>query len=157
MLLNIRNNENILQTAINSGRKFVIKVMYSDKISCNLAQARTKKWKQMKNKTTLLLCPDEDSFYQHMLHANYQAKIWHDFSSPACPPSPLNHGYAIYGQILLPVQYTTNASPEFSSQLRIEDKSHVESSDSSDEEYSDYKSRDDDDEDDAESDNNDEH
>ena len=92
MLLNIGNNENILEIDINSARKFVIKIMYSDKNNCNLAQARTKKWKQMKNKTTLLLSPDEDSLYQLMLHANYQAKIWHGFSSPACPPSPLNHG-----------------------------------------------------------------
>ena len=71
--------------------------MFSEKTSCNLAQARAKKWKQMKNKTTLRLPSDEDSFYQHMLRANYQAKIWYDFTSPACPSSPLNHGYTIDG------------------------------------------------------------
>ena len=48
---------------------------------------------------------------------------------------------------MLPVQYTTNACPEFLNQLRIKDKSDVESSDSCDQEYSDYKSGNDDDDD----------
>ena len=78
-----------------------------------------------------------------MLRANYQAKIWYDFTSPACPSSPLSHGYAIDGQLLLPVQCTTDAYPELLNQLRIEDKSDVKSIDSSDIEYSDYESRDD--------------
>ena len=87
----------------------------------------------MKNKTTLQLPPDEDSFYQHMLPANYQAKIWYEFISPSCPSSLLSHGYATDGQLLLPVQFTTNASPKFLNQLRIGDKSDVESNDSSNE------------------------
>ena len=113
MLLTIGKNENISQIDINNAKKFVIKFMYSDKSSCNFAQARAKKWKQMKNKTTLQLPPYEDSFFQHMLRANYQAKIWYDFASLACPSSPLNHGYATDGQPMLPVQYTTDACPEF--------------------------------------------
>ena len=63
MLLTIGKNENISQIDINNAKKFVIKFMYSDKSSCNLAQARAKKWKQMKNKTTLQLPPYEDSFF----------------------------------------------------------------------------------------------
>ena len=89
-----------------------------------------------------------------MLRTNYQAKIWYDFTSPACPWSLLNHGYTTDGQLLLPVQYTTDVCPEFLNQLLIEDKSVVESSDSSDEEYSDSESSDDDDDDNDESDNN---
>ena len=84
-----------------------------------------------------------------MLRANYQAKIWYDFTSPACHLSPLNHGHAIDGQLLLPVQYTIDACPEFLNQLHIEDKSDFESSDSSDDEYSDCKSSDDDDDNDV--------
>ena len=86
---------------------------------------------------------------------NYQAKIWYDFTSPACPSSPLNHGYVVEGQLLLPGQQTTDACSQFLNQLRIVDKSG-ESSDSSHEEYSDYESSDDDDDDNDESDNNDE-
>ena len=62
MLLNIGKNENISQTGITNARAFVIKFMYNNKISCNLAQARAKNWKQMKTKTTLRLPPDEDSW-----------------------------------------------------------------------------------------------
>ena len=62
MLLNIGKNENISQIGINNARTFVIKFMYNNKISCNLAQARAKNWKQMKTKTTLRLPPDEDSW-----------------------------------------------------------------------------------------------
>ena len=134
----------------------MIKFMYSDKTSCNLAQARAKKCKQMKNKRTLRLLPDEDSFYQQMLRANYQAKIWYDFTYPACPSSPLNHGFAIDGRLLLPVKYTTDSCPEFLNQLLIEDKSDAESSYLSDEVYSDYESSGDDDHNNDESDNNDE-
>ena len=77
--------------------------MYSDKTSCNLAQAKAKKWRQMKNKTTLQLSPERDSFYQHLLRTNYQANIWYDFNSPACHSSSLNYGYGTVGQLLLPV------------------------------------------------------
>ena len=102
------------------------------------------------------LPPDEDFFYDHMLRANYQAKIWYDFSSSACSSSSLNHGYAIDGQLPLPVRYSTDACSKFLNQLHIEDKSDVKSSDSSNEEYSDYESSYDDDDDNHKSDNNDE-
>ena len=62
MLLNIGKNENISQIGINIARAFVIKFMYNNKISCNLAQARAKNWNQMKTKTTLRLPPDEGSW-----------------------------------------------------------------------------------------------
>ena len=43
MLLNIGRNKNVSQIDINKARKFVIKFIYNDKTSCNLAQARAKK------------------------------------------------------------------------------------------------------------------
>ena len=54
MLLNIGKNENISQIDINN--------------------TRAKKWKQMKNETTLRLPLDEGSFYQHMLRAKLSSK-----------------------------------------------------------------------------------
>ena len=45
MLLNIGKNENISQIDINNAKQSVIKLMYRDKTSCNLARARAKKWK----------------------------------------------------------------------------------------------------------------
>ena len=93
-------------------------------------------------------------FYQQMLSANYQAKIWYDFTSPTCPSGPLNYCYAIDRKLLLPAQYPNDACPEVLNQLCIEDKYDVESNYLSDEEYSGYKSSNDDDDDNGESDNN---
>ena len=41
---------------------FLINFIYADKTSLTISQAKSKKWKAMKNKTTLHLRPDEDSF-----------------------------------------------------------------------------------------------
>ena len=41
---------------------YLINHIYADKTSLTVSQARSKKWKAMKNKTTLSLQPDEDSF-----------------------------------------------------------------------------------------------
>ena len=62
MLLNIEKNEKVSQTDINNVRKFVIKFMYSDRVSCNLTQKRAEKWKHIKNKTTFRLLLDKDFF-----------------------------------------------------------------------------------------------
>ena len=50
MLFSIEKNGNILQININSATKYLINFMYSDKTSCNLAQARAKNGKRIKNK-----------------------------------------------------------------------------------------------------------
>lgn len=86
--------------------------MFNDKNSTNLGQARATKWRSMKNKTTLGLPPDEDSFCQHLLRANYQAKVWYDFKSPSAPADPQQHGYTFDGQYLLPVCHTNIACPD---------------------------------------------
>ena len=41
---------------------FTVRVMYNDKNSKSLNEARANKWKQMKNKGTLRLPPEYDSF-----------------------------------------------------------------------------------------------
>ena len=73
--------------------------MFNDKNSTNLGQARAAKWRSMKNKTTLGLPPDEDSFRQHLLRANYQAKVWYDFKSPSAPEDPQRHCYTMANYI----------------------------------------------------------
>ena len=64
---------------------FLINFIYADKTILTISQARGKKWKAMKNKTTLRLPPDEDSFEQHLLRANYQAQIWYNFANSDAP------------------------------------------------------------------------
>ena len=45
---------------------FLVKFIYDDKSSHTIAEARAKRWRGTKNKTTLRLAPDEDSFI-HLL------------------------------------------------------------------------------------------
>ena len=84
---------------------FLINFIYADKTSLTISQARSKKWKAMKNKTTLRLPPDEDSFEQHLLRANYQAQIWYNFAN-SDPSNPQDHGYKQEGLLVLPTPHT---------------------------------------------------
>ena len=65
----------------------------------------------MKNKTTLLLPPDEDSFEQHLLRTNYQAQIWYIFANPDAPSISLDHGYRQECLLVLPTPHTKEACP----------------------------------------------
>ena len=78
------------------------------KASLTISQARSKKWKAMKNKTTLRLPPDEDSFKQHLPRANYQAKIWYNLTNPDTSLNPLDHGYT-QGLLILAIPHTKQA------------------------------------------------
>ena len=69
------------------------KFKYNDKRSSTLVEARSKKWKAMKTKTTLGLTEDEDSFCQHLLLASYQAKIWYSFESASALEDPLHNDF----------------------------------------------------------------
>ena len=51
--------------------EFTRHVIYCDKKSSTMAEARTMNWKKMKNKTFACLPPDADSLHQHCFHANY--------------------------------------------------------------------------------------
>ena len=88
---------------------FLINFIYADKTSLTISQARSKKWKAMKNKTTLRLPLEEDSFEQHLLRANYQAQIWYNFSNPDAPSNPLDHGYTQEGLLVFPTPHTEEA------------------------------------------------
>ena len=53
--------------------KFTRHVIYGDKNSRTMAEARAAKWKTMKSKSFIRLPPDPDSLHQHCLCANYLA------------------------------------------------------------------------------------
>ena len=53
--------------------KFTRHVIYGDKNSRTMAEARAVKWKTMKSKSFIRLPPDPDSLHQHCLCANYLA------------------------------------------------------------------------------------
>lgn len=143
LIQNIGRMEHLTDKEVSNVTKFVIKYIYNDKSSLTLAQARAKKWKSMKNKTTLGLPPDEDTFRQHLLRANYQAKIWYDFEKPSAPADPQQHGYSYNGQHLSPVCHTKIACPDVLPSPESEE-SDVEDSDESFSDFEQYESSDDD-------------
>lgn len=85
----------------------------------------------MKTKTTLELSLDEDSFRQHLLRANYQAKIWYDFESSSAPEDPQHYGYTFNGQYLLPLCHTKVACPNVLQNVNA-DESNSDSESNSD-------------------------
>ena len=95
----------------------------------------------MRNKTTLRLPPDEDSFIQHLL----RAEIWYEFGIPDGPRNPLDHGYKLDGLLVLPTPHTKEACPSSLRDFVLEATSETESDSSSDDESSDYKSSSDED------------
>ena len=86
----------------------------------------------MKNKTTLCLPTDEDSFEQHLLRANYQTQLWYNFTNPDTPSNPLDHGYTQEGLLVLPTPHTKEACPN-----SLRDLVHDETFESDDDESND--------------------
>ena len=111
---------------------FLINFIYADKTSLTISQARSKKWKAMKNKTALRLPPDEYSFEQHLLRANYQAQIWYNFANPDAPSNPLDYGYTQEGLLVLQTLRTKEAWP-----ISLRDLVHDETFESDDDESND--------------------
>ena len=90
--------------------RFTRDVVYFDKKSTSMAEARAVKWKSMKNKSFIRLPPDEDSLRQHYLRANYLAySVSHH--SLKNHPSPLDHGWELVGGRCRPVRHTQPALP----------------------------------------------
>ena len=71
LITNLEMYDILSEEDIKKSSMFLINFIYPDKTSLTISQARSKKRKAMKNKTTLRLPPDEDSFVQHLLRANY--------------------------------------------------------------------------------------
>ena len=90
---------------------FTISVIYNDKNSKSLNEARANKWRKMKKKGILTLPPDYDSFEQHLKRANYVAYTWLNFHYPDPPNSPLTHGFDLKNKDVVPVMHTLPALP----------------------------------------------
>ena len=95
-----------------TSEKFLLKFVYNDEKSVNIEEARARKWMSMKNKTTMRLPPDRDSYEQHVLRANHQAQIWFNFQRSDEPPNPLTNGYRIKDNYLLPIPFTKECFPK---------------------------------------------
>ena len=90
--------------------QFTRLLVYGDKKSSTMAEARATKWKQMKNKSFIRLPPDADSLHQHCLCANYLAYLVRH-PSLKHHPSPLGHGWELMDGHCRPVRHTRPALP----------------------------------------------
>lgn len=92
--------------------EFTRHVIYGDKKSSTMAEARAAKWKRMKNKSFIRLPPDADSLRQHCLRANYLAYLVRH-PSLKCHPSPLGHGWELVGGRCHTIHHTRPALPTY--------------------------------------------
>ena len=99
--------------------KFTRHVIYGDKTSDTMAEARAAKWKTLKSKSFARLPPDEDSLRQHCLRANYLAYL---VRHPTIKqhPSPLEHGWVLIDGHCRPVRHTLPALPTHLPVIQIE-------------------------------------
>ena len=74
--------------------QFTSQVIYGDKKSSAMADARAAKWKTMKNKSFIRLPSYADSLRQHCLCANYLAYLVRH-PSLKHHPSPVGHGWEL--------------------------------------------------------------
>ena len=119
----------ITQSSIDNLRMCTIKIVYNDKKSDSLAEARVVKLNSMKKKKSFSrLPPDEDSHKLHSQRVNYVSYINLNYDKKEALPSPNNEGWATQNGSCYPVRYKDAAIPcDRSDTLR---RSQVESSSS---------------------------
>ena len=108
MISNLGKHDTFPEDDIIKCSKYLVNYINGDRGSIKTTEAIQKKWRSMKNITTFRLPPDGDSFLQHLLWANYQARTWYNFTTPDGPPNPLYHGYFQKGSMVLPTPHTNN-------------------------------------------------
>ena len=75
-------------------KTFVIQTIYGDSKSETPWEAKSVKWKSMKKKSTLRLCPDDDTLDHYCEPANYLSHI-QLHSEVYNHPSPIGHGWML--------------------------------------------------------------
>ena len=83
---------------------FIIRFVYNDKKSLNLAESRSLVWKKLKNKSTRRLSPDEDKLIRH-IKSNYVTYMNLHYNSSFINESPSNHSWIIQDSIYVPKRY----------------------------------------------------
>ena len=72
---------------------FVLRYVYNDKKSLNIAESRSLVWRRMKKKLTQRLPPDEDTLRGHIQRCNYVIFMNLHYNSPCAIESPSYHGW----------------------------------------------------------------
>lgn len=92
LVSNLGKHDRLSEDDIMKCSKYLVKYIYRDKEITTIVEARARKLRVMKNKTTLRLPPDGDSFVQHLPWDNYQARIWSNFTTPDGTANPFHYG-----------------------------------------------------------------
>ena len=111
--------------------QFTRHVIYGDRKSTTMAEARSVKWKTLKKKSFILLPPDADSLRQHCIRANYLAYVVHHPLMKRHPP-PLGHGWELVDGRCRPVRYTRPALPTLLPTVEPVEESEEDKSDEED-------------------------
>ena len=90
---------------------FIIRFVYNDKKSLNLAESHSLAWKKKKKKSTQRLPPDEDTLIGHIKRSNYVIYMNLNYDSLFINESPSNHGWIIQDNIYVPKRYHKPALP----------------------------------------------
>ena len=91
-------------------KSFVIEVIYGDSKSVTSAEARAAKWKTLKKKSTLRLCPDDDTLNHYCDRANYLSYIQLHPELYMHPP-PIGHGWWLADGHCRPIRNTLPTLP----------------------------------------------
>ena len=90
--------------------KDVVEQLFEFTHDMSSSEARTAKWKRMKNKSIIRLPPYAEGLRQHCLRAKYLAYIMRHPSLRHLP-SPLGHGWELVGGTCRPVRHTRPPLP----------------------------------------------
>ena len=90
---------------------FIIRFVYNDKKSLNLAESRSLVWKMKKKSTRSLTPDDDDRLMGHIKRSNYVIQMNLHYNSSFINESPSNYGRIIQDNIYVPKRYHKPALP----------------------------------------------
>ena len=108
LLYDVGKDIPLTDSVLEQMKRFVIRAVYGDMKSYTIREARAVKWKSLKKKSTLRICPDDDSLKFLCERGNYLAYIG---LHPEIKdhPSPVGNGWAVQDGSLRAIRYTKNA------------------------------------------------
>ena len=81
---------------------FVLRYVYNDKRSSNIAELHSLVWRRMKKKSTQRLPPYEDTLRGHIQRCNYVIFMNLHYNSPCAIESPSYHGWSSQNGVYVP-------------------------------------------------------
>ena len=108
-LENVGKQLPLMETSLDNLRMCTIKMVYNDKRSSTLTEARTSKWNTMKKKSFSRLPPDEESHSLHAERVNYICYVNFNYMCKEALSSPKDNGWTIQDGKCYPLRYNKPA------------------------------------------------